>query len=109
MILTSARPRCAWYFATSSRKVLNSQTGEEDKPRLDFISMRPLPEEAEKKIVSNLRSAISSSDAILVADQAETAAGGVVTPAVRDCRIELAAKHPEKAESGVTHIIGPGA
>jgi len=77
-------------------KVLNSQTGEEDKPRLDFISMRPLPEDAEKQIIANLRSAISSFDAVLVADQAETAAGGVVTPAVRECLIELAAQQPEK-------------
>ena len=33
---------------------------------------------------------------MLVADQAETSAGGVVTPAVRESLIALAAKHPEK-------------
>ena len=33
---------------------------------------------------------------MLVADQAETSAGGVVTPAVREALIALAAKYPEK-------------
>ena len=33
---------------------------------------------------------------MLVADQAETSAGGVVTPAVRESLIALAAKYPEK-------------
>ena len=35
-------------------------------------------------------------DVVLVADQAETSAGGVVTPAVRESLIALAAKYPEK-------------
>ena len=33
---------------------------------------------------------------MLVADQAETSAGGVVTPAVRESLVALAAKYPEK-------------
>jgi rfaE bifunctional protein kinase chain/domain len=77
-------------------KILNRQTGEEDQPRLDFISMRPLPEDAEKQIIANLRAAIAGFDAVLVADQAETDAGGVITPAVRECLIELSAQHGEK-------------
>jgi rfaE bifunctional protein kinase chain/domain len=77
-------------------KVLNSLTGKEDQPRLDFISMRPLPEETERQIINNLRSAFAAFDVVLVADQAETDAGGVVTPAVRECLIELAAKYPAK-------------
>ncbi len=77
-------------------KVINTQSGEEDKPRIDFISTRPLPETTEEQIISNLRSAVPGFDAILVGDQAETASGGVVTPAVRECIIELAAKYPEK-------------
>ena len=84
-----------WHTFTYT-KIINSQTGEEDKPRIDFISMRPLPESAEKQIIQNLRAAIPGADAILVADQAETSSGGVVTPAVRDCLIELAAKFPER-------------
>jgi rfaE bifunctional protein kinase chain/domain len=84
-----------WHTFTYT-KVINSQTGEEDKARLDFISTRQFSESVEKQLISNLRSAVPKFDAILVADQAETASGGVVTPAVRECLIELAAKYPEK-------------
>jgi len=77
-------------------KLLNSQTGAEDQPRVDFISTRPLPPEAERQVLDNLRSVISNYDVILVADQAETSAGGVVTPAVRNLLLELATTHPEK-------------
>jgi rfaE bifunctional protein kinase chain/domain len=84
-----------WHTFTYT-KLLNSQTGVEDQPRVDFISTNPLPPEAERQVLSNLRSVISDYDVILVADQAETAAGGVVTPAVRNLILELAAKHTEK-------------
>ena len=77
-------------------KLLNSQTGIEDQPRADFINTKPLPSEAELRILSNLSSAIEDFDAVLVADQAETSAGGVVTPAVRESLVTLAAKYPEK-------------
>ena len=77
-------------------KLLNSQTGVEDQPRVDFISTKPLPLEAEKRVIDNLVSAIEAFDVVLVADQAETAAGGVVTPAVRDSMIELAGRHASK-------------
>ena len=84
-----------WHTFTYT-KIINSQTGEEDKPRVDFISTRQFSEAVEKQVISNLRSAVPGFDAILVADQAETASGGVVTPAVRECLIELAAQFPEK-------------
>jgi rfaE bifunctional protein kinase chain/domain len=77
-------------------KFLNCQNGVEDLPRADFINTKPLPAEAEKRILANLAAAIDEFDAVLVADQAETSAGGVVTPAVREALIALAAKHPEK-------------
>ena len=47
-------------------------------------------------MLANLSSAIGGFDAVLVADQAETSAGGVVTPAVREAIIALAGKYPEK-------------
>lgn len=84
-----------WHTFTYT-KIINSQTGEEDRPRIDFISTRSLPETAEKQIIQNLRGAIPDADVILVADQAETSAGGVVTPAVRECLTELAAQSTEK-------------
>ena len=77
-------------------KLLNSQTGIEDQPRTDFISTKPFAAEAEAQIVHNLISAIDGFDVILVADQAETSAGGVVTPAVRNAITALAGRHPEK-------------
>jgi len=77
-------------------KLLNLETGEEDQPRVDFISTRPLPEEAEQKVIRNLESAVPAFDAIIIADQAETNAGGVVTPAVRESIIRLAGKYPKK-------------
>jgi len=84
-----------WHTFTYT-KVINSTTGIEDKPRLDFISTKPLPASAEEQVLNNLRAAITSYDAILVADQAETNAGGLVTPGVRSLIIELAAKHAKK-------------
>jgi bifunctional ADP-heptose synthase (sugar kinase/adenylyltransferase) len=77
-------------------KLLNGETGIEDQPRVDFISTRPLPLEVEKRVIDSLVSTIEGFDVVLVADQAETAAGGVVTPAVRASIIELAGKHSGK-------------
>jgi len=77
-------------------KLINAQTGTEDQPRVDFISTQPLPPESEKRVIENLVPVAEAFDVILVADQAETAAGGVVTPAVRASIIELAAAYPSK-------------
>lgn len=77
-------------------KLLNSTTGEEDLPRVDFITTRPLSGDTERRIVEVVRAAVPEFDVILVSDQAETAAGGVVTPLVRDTLAELALEYPEK-------------
>ena len=77
-------------------KLLNSETGSEDQPRVDFINTRPLPPEAERRIIEKLSAAIQAFEVVLVADQAETSAGGVMTPAVREALISLAAQYPEK-------------
>ena len=77
-------------------KLLNIQTGDEDKPRVDFISTHPLPADAEQAVIENIMHAVPIFDVILIADQAETSAGGVVTPAVRDSIIRLAEKYPQK-------------
>ncbi|HKA02035.1 MAG TPA: PfkB family carbohydrate kinase, partial [Candidatus Solibacter sp.] len=62
-------------------KLINSTTGEEDLPRVDFVYTRPLPESVEREIVARLAGA--RYDVVLVSDQAETEQGGVVTAAVR--------------------------
>ncbi len=77
-------------------KLINGQSGVEDQPRVDFISTRPLPREAEARIVANVASAMEEFDVMVVADQAETSAGGVVTPAVRDAILGIARKYPDK-------------
>jgi rfaE bifunctional protein kinase chain/domain len=75
-------------------KLLNCQTGLEDLPRLDFVNTRPLPEELDRELVGRLEKAAPDYDVILVSDQAETDAGGVVTPAMRAALTRIAAAHP---------------
>lgn len=77
-------------------KVLNSVTGDEDYPRLDFVNTQPLDAETEAEIVSRLKLAAPEFDIVLISDQAETSAGGVVTAKVRDAVAEIAAAHPNK-------------
>ena len=61
-------------------KVINGKTGEEDRPRLDFIVNRPMTVAVEQAVIGQLG---GEWDAVIVSDQAETGAGGVVTAAVR--------------------------
>ncbi len=77
-------------------KVINSATGIEDQPRLDFVNTLPLDGTVEQQILDNLRDAVSQFDVILVSDQAETSQGGVVTAGLRSLLTELAAVYPEK-------------
>jgi rfaE bifunctional protein kinase chain/domain len=77
-------------------KVINARTGIEDQPRLDFINTAPLAGEVERQILDQLQMAVESFDVIVLADQAETAQGGVVTPAVRALAAELAPLYPER-------------
>ena len=77
-------------------KLINLLTGIEDKPRVDFISTTPLDPNIERQILGRLPAAVAQFDVILVSDQAETSAGGVVTPAVREQLGNLAVTHPEK-------------
>lgn len=71
-------------------KLLNASTGVEDLPRLDFINAAPLPPALESQIIDSLRENIREFDVILVSDQAETSAGGVVTANVREALGEFA-------------------
>jgi len=77
-------------------KLINSLANVEDLPRIDFISTVPLDATIERRVLDLLPEAIGAFDVIFIADQAETSAGGVVTPAVRDRLAELARSHPGK-------------
>jgi rfaE bifunctional protein kinase chain/domain len=76
-------------------KLLNSQTGAEDLPRVDFVNPHPLPVEFERELIARLDREAPSYDVIIVSDQAETSQGGVVTPLVREAVLHIAAAHPE--------------
>jgi rfaE bifunctional protein kinase chain/domain len=76
-------------------KLINSTTGQEDLPRVDFINPRRIPVERDREMVARFEQAAPSYDVVIVSDQAETEQGGVVTPGMRDAVIRFAAEHPE--------------
>jgi rfaE bifunctional protein kinase chain/domain len=77
-------------------KLINTKTGEEDLPRVDFVVTRALSEKVEMELVRRFLANAERFDVILVSDQAETSAGGVVTPALRGAIESTAAAYPEK-------------
>jgi len=79
--LLLAAPRMATFTYT---KLLNAQTGEEDLPRVDFVNTQPLPDPLDWALVSMLERVAPDYDVILVSDQAETSAGGLVTARMRE-------------------------
>jgi bifunctional ADP-heptose synthase (sugar kinase/adenylyltransferase) len=77
-------------------KVINQETGVEDRPRLDFINTAPLAADIERQILDRVQIAVDRFEALIVSDQAETSQGGVVTPAVRNLLADLAPAYPDK-------------
>ena len=77
-------------------KLINTRTGEEDLPRVDFVSTQAVPSGIEGQLIDNLRGLFAQFDLVIVSDQAETESGGIVTPALRDELIRLRDGHPEK-------------
>lgn len=65
-------------------KLIHAATGKEDLPRVDFISTHPLPESIEEKLRETFTRVAGDFDVILVSDQAETDAGGVITGRLRE-------------------------
>lgn len=93
---SSALVHCATLATFTYTKLINSQTGREDQSRVDFVNPRPLPPEAEQAILERLPALVEKADAVLISDQAETEAGGVITPRVRALLAEQAQKHTGK-------------
>ena len=73
-------------------KHINSQTGIEDLPRVDFINTTPLPESLDEQLVNQFETFAPHFDAILICDQAETSNGGIITDALREAISKVTGK-----------------
>ncbi len=88
-----ASPRMQTFTYT---KVINTDNDGEDQPRLDFINTEPLPDEVEDQLIANFHTCYEHFDVIMVADQAETDQGGVISDAFREVISDVAERNPEK-------------
>ena len=77
-------------------KLINDSTGKEDHSRLDFINTKPLPSEIEDQLIATFHSEYESFDVILVADQAETEKGGVLSDLFREVIADVSERNPDK-------------
>ena len=77
-------------------KLINTNSGKEDKPRIDFINNRPLPSVVEDQLIVNFHSAFQDFDVIVVSDQSETEHGGVVSTVFREIIAGVAERYPGK-------------
>ena len=73
-------------------KHINDATDEEDLPRVDFINTRGLSRDLETRLLESFSRAAKDFDVVIVSDQAETAAGGVVTARLREALAAVAEK-----------------
>jgi len=77
-------------------KLINRRTGVEDLPRVDYVNSRDLAPEIDRAVVDRFEKLAPKFDVILVSDQMELDAGGVVTAAMRNALAGFAAQHAEK-------------
>ena len=77
-------------------KLINAVNGKEDHPRLDFINTKPLPSEIEDQLIATFHSEYESFDVILVADQAESEKGGVLSDLFREVIADISEHNPDK-------------
>jgi rfaE bifunctional protein kinase chain/domain len=73
-------------------KLINDATDEEDLPRIDFIHTREISAKLESRVVDVFERVAGDFDVVIVSDQAETAAGGVVTARMREALTPIAEK-----------------
>ena len=73
-------------------KLINDATNEEDLPRIDFINTREISPKLESRVIEAFERAAGNFDVIIVSDQAETAAGGIVTARMREALTLVAEK-----------------
>ena len=91
--LLVASPRVQTFTYT---KVINTDNDDEDQPRLDFINNEPLPDDVEDQLITNFHTSYQDFDVIMIADQAETDQGGVVSDAFREVLSDVAERNPGK-------------
>ena len=75
-------------------KLINTITDREDLPRVDFVATRALADDLELQIVRHFLEHAANYDVVMVSDQAETAAGGLVTPTFRGALESFTTAHP---------------
>ncbi len=76
-------------------KLINRSSGIEDLPRVDYLTPRDLPEDLTARVVERFERFVPQFDVVLVSDQMEIDAGGVVTPRLRDALSRFAAGRPD--------------
>jgi rfaE bifunctional protein kinase chain/domain len=77
-------------------KLINSRTGQEDQPRIDFVNQSELPAHAVRLVLDRLLGVFDRFDIVMVCDQAESGCGGVVNEAVRTLIQDLVPVYPDK-------------
>lgn len=75
-------------------KLINAESGREDLPRVDYVRSQPLPASVDAQLCEHLAMYGRMFDVVMVSDQAETACGGAVTPALREQLAALAEQSP---------------
>ncbi len=73
-------------------KLINDTSNAEDLPRVDFIHTQEISWELESRVIELFLRVVSDFDVVIVSDQAETAAGGVVTARMREALTAVASK-----------------
>jgi rfaE bifunctional protein kinase chain/domain len=74
-------------------RLISSETGVEDKPRVDFLNRGPLPSEVEDQLIANFHLTYEKFDAIIISDHQPKSGGGVITPAFREVLADVAERH----------------
>jgi rfaE bifunctional protein kinase chain/domain len=73
-------------------KLINDVTDVEDLPRIDFIHTREISLSLESRVMELFLRVVPDFDVVIVSDQAETAAGGIVTARLREALTAVASK-----------------
>jgi rfaE bifunctional protein kinase chain/domain len=77
-------------------KLINARSGIEDQPRVDYVNVHEPPDDINRELAARLTRHAAEFDLILVSDQAETEAGGIVSARMRRALEHLAEQSPGK-------------